>query len=66
MRIINAVLTAKKKVLDVLDPGGEVDARVPDEGEVEETEEQQLQRTAEIQQAFEDMRRQERIMAQRI
>ena len=61
MRIVSAVLTAKKKVLDVLDPGGEADACVPDE----ETEEQQLQRTAEIERALEDMRRQERIMAHR-
>ena len=71
MRINNALLKATrfvsigssvKNALDFLEKAGEVDAWMPDEEVREETHEQQLQVGAAIQQAFEDIRRQERIM----
>ena len=60
MGIVNALV---ENALNFLDKGGEVDAWMPGEEECEETEEQQLQRRADIQLACEDIRRQERIMA---
>ena len=66
MRIVNALLrvtrfaSSAKKAPEFPGNGAEGNARMPDEGE--EVGEQQLQLRADIQQAFEDIRRQERIM----
>ena len=54
-----------ENVLNFLDTGGEVDARIPDAEKCEETEEQQIQCRAEIQQALDDMSRHESIMVGR-
>jgi len=68
MRIVNALLrvtrfaSSAKKVTEFLGNGAEGNARMPDEGE--EMGQQQLQLRADIQQAFEDIRRQEYIMRQ--
>ncbi len=62
MGIVDALV---ENALDFLDKERGVDAWMPDEEKCVETEEQQLQRRAEIQQAFEDLRRQERIIARR-
>ena len=51
----------EEKIIDFLDKRVGVDARM----QVEETEEQQLQRRTDIRRALEQMRRQERIMARR-
>jgi len=58
MKIVSIL---EQKIIDFLDRRIGVDAPAP----IEETEEQQLQRKADIQQALELMRRQERIMEQR-
>ena len=57
MKIVSIL---EQKIIDFLDRRIGVDAPAPSE----ETEEQQLQRKADIQQALELMRRQERIMEQ--
>ena len=68
MRIVNALLrvtrftSSAKKVTEFPGNGAESNASTPDEGE--EMGAQQLQLRAHIQQAFEDIRRQERIMRQ--
>ena len=61
MRIVDAVV---ENILNILDSKDHVAVRMADD-ECEETEEQQIQQRAVIQQALEDMRRQERIMAHR-
>ncbi len=60
MRIVHSLV---ENVLNFLDTGGEVNARTPDAEKCDETEEQQIQRRAEIQQALDDMSRHESIMA---
>lgn len=68
MRIINALLrvtrsgSSAKKVPEFPGNGAEGNARIPEEGD--EMGEQQLQLRADIQQAFEDIRRQEHIIWQ--
>lgn len=60
MGIVNTLIN---NVVDFLDKRGGVDASKPDLEICEETEEQQLQRQAEIEAAIEDMRRQECAMS---
>ncbi len=57
--------TVVGNVLDFLDRESHVDALVTIDEECKESEEQHVRRRAEVQQALEDMRRQERIMARR-
>jgi hypothetical protein len=52
-----------ENVLEILFKGREVDAWVPNDENCTETEEERLQRKAEIEQVFEDVRRQEQIMS---
>jgi len=58
MKFIDIV---ESKIINFLDGGVEVDARMP----AEETEEQRIQREEDVRQALELMRRQERMMERR-
>lgn len=62
MGIVRAML---ENVLDGLFKGRDIDASVANDEDCVETEEEQLQLKAEIEQVFEDVRRQEQIMTRR-
>ena len=62
MGIVTAIL---ENVLDGLFKGRDIDASVANDEDCVETEEEQLQLKAEIEQVFEDVRRQEQIMTRR-
>ena len=62
MRIVTALV---ENVLDLVDRVSRVEARIPDEEICGETQEQQLRRISDIQQAVEDIRRLERLMVRR-
>ena len=71
IRVVNALLKATTrvslespvaKVHGIPDKAGDANAWMPDEEKAEETEEQEIQLRAAIQEAYEDLRRQERIM----
>lgn len=61
MRIVDALV---ENILNILDSRDQLDIRLADD-KCEETEEQKIQQRAVIQQALDDMHRQERIMANR-
>ena len=63
MKIVNALLKAPIKKLRTFGLGGDVVEIAPPEGSCQETEEQEILRRAEIEQALEDFRRMEILMS---